>query len=299
MRMKRLLAALTLLCLIILPAGCSGVDVMAAEDIRDELVQAMYMGNIETYNIDMNMNTSMDMNIPNDEFGEGPISTSMVATGVVDYENFDMMMQMSMTTGMLSQPHAPKPMEMAHYLISGVYYMKTDIPSEGEAWLKYDIPEEYWEDYSNQIDQMEQQIDLLEYADVELLGTEIVNGIECYVLDVQADFAKFFEAMLQQPEIGSILADDEYPSFEEFISDYSYTSWISKDEYFLIKYETSYRLDMDSESMGLPPEETFDMSMEMEATAVISNHNQPVSIELPAEALNAEEVPMFDSDNWY
>ncbi len=300
MKRKRLIAAFPLLCLVIITAGCGGTDVIAAEDIRDELVKAINMGNLETYRMDMNMNSVMNMNIPNDEFGEGTMSTSMVATGVVDYEDLNMIMEMSMTTDMPSLSDAMESMEMAVYLISGVYYMKMDIPSEGESWLKFDIPEEYWEDYKDQMDQMAQQIDLMEYADVELLGTEAVNGIECYVLDIKTDFASLYEAMLQQLEIGNTIPN-EFPllSLEDIITDYSYKSWISKDEYFLMKYEMSYTMTMDSESMGLPPEEAFAMTMEMDATVVISNHNQPVSIELPPEALNAEEVPMLNSDSWY
>jgi len=296
--MKRLLAALSLLCLSVLPVGCSGVDVLAAEDIRDELVQSMHMGNIETYHIDMTMNTSVHMSIPNEELGEGPISTTIVAAGVVDNKNLEMMMEMWVTTDMLSQSDVPDSMVMAQYLISDVYYVKTDMPSEGETWLRYDIPEEFLQGYRSQMGQMEQQIDLLEYADVELLGTEMVNGIECYVLDVQADFAKLFDAMLQQPEIGNMILDDEYPAFDEFITDYSYKSWVSKDEHFLIKCESGYRMHINSESMGLPPQEAFDMTMEAEATVVLSNHNQPVCIQLPPEALGAEEASLLNSDTW-
>jgi len=296
--MKRLLAALLLLCLSVLPAGCSGVDVLAAEDIRDELVQSMHMGNVETYHIDMTMNTSMNMSTPDGELGEETIAVTMLAAGVVDSKNLEMMMEMWVTTDMLSQSDVPDSMMMAQYLISDVYYVKTDIPPEGEAWFRYDIPVEFLQGYRSQIDQMEQQIDLLEYADVELLGTEMVNGIECYVLDVQADFAKLYDTMLQQPEIGNMIVDDEYPTFDEFITDYSYKSWVSKDEHFLIKYESGYRMHMTSESMGLPHEEAFDMTMEAEATVVLSNHNQPVSIELPPEALSAEEMSLLNGDTW-
>ena len=81
-------------------------------------------------------------------------------------------------------------MRMEMYVLDGWVYMKMaapDVPSPMSGWMKFQVPAGYWEDQ----DVAAQQLDLLESTfEVELLGTDVVDGIECYKLRVTPDLEK-------------------------------------------------------------------------------------------------------------
>ena len=180
-------------------------------------------------------------------------------------------------------------MEMDQYVVAEVVYMRMTMPELPTTWVKQDLPPGYWEEMS----EIEQGIELLEFAQAELLGMEQVGGTNCYLLKVEPEIEKLWEAMMQQPGMGELMGG-EIVDLEEIVESFLMRMWIAKNTFFPMKDEMRMTMFMSSEAMDLPPEEEeFEMTMEMETTSIYRNHNQPVSIELPAEAAGAVEMPFL------
>lgn len=255
---------------------------MTAEEIRDAVVEAA--GNITTvqYDMDMDMSFSGEMTMP-------ATMSDIVMSGIVDEVNQEM--KMSMTLDL--PPEQGGPMEMEMYVVADVMYQQIPIPGMPAIWGKLELPEEYWEEASV----IGRAIELLESAQAELLGTEGVGGTDCYLLKVEPDVEKLWEKMMQQIAMFGVveeamLAMSDLEEFEEMVESFSVKEWVAKDTFFLMKDETQMTMVMGPEAMNLPlGEEEFEVTMDMEVSTEYWNYNQPVSIELPAEAEEAVEMP--------
>ena len=69
---------------------------------------------------------------------------------------------------------------------------------------------------------------------------------------------------------------------------FSVKQWVAKDTLFLIKAEMKMDVDVSGEAVG--DDSAGDVRMQFEMNLLMSDYNQPVSIELPPEAENATEV---------
>ena len=151
-----------------------------------------------------------------------------------------------------------------------------------------EMPERSWE----QMRQVESQVELLEAAQVEVIGSERVRGIDCYVLQLTPDMEQLWQLAMQQ---AAVTGEEILPTVaEEFLREmfrsFSVKQWIAKDTYFLTKAEIDMAVELAPEAMGLPEEEGV-LTMDIAITFLAYNYNQPVSIELPPEAEEAVEMP--------
>ena len=80
--------------------------------------------------------------------------------------------------------------------------------------------------------------------------------------------------------------------FDELISHMSFRQWIAKDTYFTLKTVMDLTLELTPESLGMEAEGDFDATAEMALVITLHNINEPVTIELPPEALEAEEAEL-------
>jgi hypothetical protein len=92
--------------------------------------------------------------------------------------------------------------------------------------------------------------------------------------------------MMEQPEIGAQLA--EMPDLESMVQKMTFKVWVAKDTYFLMKAIVGMTLAMDAETMGMAAGEGS-ANIELSLQLVAHDYNQPISVDLPAEALSAEE----------
>ena len=130
-----------------------------------------------------------------------------------------------------------------------------------------------WDSY----DQMQMQVDLLDYGEVDRLNDEVVNNEDCYVLKILPDVDKLYEIMMNQQGLGTGVLQNSYLS--DIIKDFSIKLWISKETNFIMKaYEYV------SMEMTLYESTT---SMTMETMILFTNYNTAIMIELPEDAENA------------
>ncbi|MFC2063006.1 DUF6612 family protein [Chloroflexota bacterium] len=294
--MWRKIAAISLALVIVLTfTACKGATggetgLPSVEEIINKVAGAQ--DDARTFRLDMDM--TMDM--VGEEDGE-VYMVAMVSSsaGAVDIPNEKLMMDMDMTMemGEMALPdEGVMEVSIVMYMIDNVMYMMTDIPEMGPMWMKYevDMPEEIL----GQMDQTQYQVELLEDAvQVELVGSEVVGGVDCYVLELNPDMNQLWQLMMQQMEdmggMGEADLGIDPALLLDMFRDFSVKQWVAKDTYFMVRAVIDMSLEVTAEAMGVPEEEgtvTMDMSMDM----LVYDYNQPVSIVLPPEAATAMDI---------
>lgn len=280
--LKKVVGVSLLLTLVLSITACNGDKLPSAEEIIDGIIEAL--NNTETYKFDMDMDIEMTVEAEGETI---EMTMGAVSSGTIDMENGEM--KMDMVIDMVVPDEGEMEMEMAIYVIDDMMYAGMDMPllTEGPMWVKSEIPE----GILKQMNQVESQIELLEYAQVKVLGSEKVRGIDCYVLEVTPDMDKLWELAMQQSDVaGETLPDIADEVIRDMFDSFSVKYYVAKDTYFLMRSVIDMTIELTPDDLGFPGEEgsmTMDITMELLAY----DYNLPVSIELPPEAEDAEEVP--------
>jgi hypothetical protein len=254
---------------------------MLAEEIRDEAIAVD--AELDTYQFDGDMTMVMGMTMMGETF---EITMVTNAEGAIDYPNETMCVDLTMFMEMEGQEGML--MSTGMYLVEDWVYVGMEMPGEPPMWLKAPLMEGMWAEQ----DIMAQQLNILSDVEVEFLGNETVDGTGCYVLDVTPDMEKL-GALMQLMGAEEGLPPDL--DLEDVITDFSVRYWIAADTYFTLKVSEDITMVFTPESFGIPPELVgeFDATAHMAITITMHHINEPVSIELPPEAEEAEEVPML------
>ena len=132
---------------------------------------------------------------------------------------------------------------------------------------------------------------LIKTAEITVLGSEKVRGIDCYVLEVTPDMDKLWELAMQQSDVaGETLPDIADEVIRDMFDDYSVKYYVAKNTYFLMRSAIDMTIELTPDDLGFPGEEGS-MTMNITMDLLAYDYNLPVSIELPPEAEDAEVVP--------
>jgi hypothetical protein len=270
-------------------SGCVEEEQLSAADIT-EMVLAN-ADKIHTYSFDMNMTTKM---LITNETGQTDLTTISQGNGVVDNINKKMAIFMDMSMKIAEMPEVPGRMEMEMYLVNNTIYSKVDmgIATLPAQWVKMQMPEGY-DDYWSSQNQLQQQMELLNASEVTRLEDDMVNGVDCYVLEIDPDLEKFWELVSDQS--GMVEQLQALPGFDiqKMMKSLAMKEWIAKDTNFPAKTEMAMSMAMSSEDLNIPyTEEKFTMTMDYDIEMIFFDYNNPVTIELPEEAKNATTIPM-------
>jgi len=259
------------------PTPVSGVT---AEQIRDQTIAAC--DELDTCQFQMDM--TMDMSVTAEE----KITNFLMAVnadGAMDRPSENLYMDIYMTLEIPGVEHMQASIEA--YIVEDWIYMGQEFPPEPAVWTKSPLTEDEWEKQ----DIASQQLDLLLDFEAELLGTEAVDGTECYVLKLTPDMEELWALLQWAGAEGGLPPDLD---LEEVIADFSVMQWIAKDTYFIRKTTVNLLMVFTPESLGLTPEpySSFVPTADMAITIIMHHINQPVTIELPPEAAEAEEMSL-------
>jgi len=269
---KKILAISLALAMVLSLAAC--VPGPLAQEIVDGVVESL--PDIKTYRFKVDV--TIDVAAEAEAFEMTMVTNSI---GVLDFENGKLRVGTTMSMVMPGEDEAE--MEMETYLIGDMIYMGGEVPGIGTMWMKSEVPEGIWE----RVNQVEPQVALLEVAQVEVIGSERVGGIDCYVLEITPDMEQVWQLVMQQAEMVG-----EMPAFsEEMFRSFSVKQWVEKDTYFLRKATIDVAMEFTPEAMGLSEEEGV-MTMDIVMDLLAYDYNQSVSIELPPEAEEAIEVSL-------
>jgi len=212
--------------------------------------------------------TLQTMNFETISEGEGVMNVSARA------------LKMTMTTTTTSSDETGEVVtEMEMYMKNDTVYTNVD----GNWTRMPGMPEEML-DQQNQVRTLVEQLNA---SEIELVGSEKVNGEAAYKVKVVPDMDTFMMILNQQMGSMPFNAFNMTEIFEE--SEMEWTTWISKESHLPLKTEVSMELTLTNDLMNLPVGEMSDieMTIKSESTVVYSNYNEPVDIVVPEEAMAA------------
>jgi hypothetical protein len=210
----------------------------------------------------------------------GTYATSGTASSAVDYTNNKQFINIDMTVDMPVIGKQQQTNEM--YLVDGWMYMKLNLPNGGAVWNKMKIP--------GMGSEFTRQTDLLKTAQkVTLVGSEKADGIDCYVLQIDTDVQKVKDWLAQS---GMTSGLDLNALNSQTYNSMVFKQWIAKDSFLPIKTTEDVVTEI-LPGAGTTGSNVFDKeTTSIHAEGKFTDHNKPVSIELPPEAQNAKEFPV-------
>jgi outer membrane lipoprotein-sorting protein len=253
----------------------------SAQEIVDDVIESF--ASIRTYQFDMVMTQDQ----AGEAGGEILEQTVMIDnSGTLDLENMQMSANLSMKVVTAEEADMEEAVEM--YIVDSVMYAKPKAPGEDSFWVKEEVPAEGWEMLKG-TSGLEAYKELLEIAQAEILGSEKVKGVDCYVLQLTTETSQLWQTIGPGGTGGGEIA----PTIpEEFLQDifrsFSIKQWIAKDTYFLMKVTIDMTAELTSELQEYLDEEG-EMTMDTTLSFLAYNYNQPATIVVPPEAVEATE----------
>lgn len=280
-----------LLLLSLLLNGCSSEEGVitqtttkgvTADDVLNNTISAM--AKVTTYKLDYNLSTDMEIT------GKNAMKMTMNGSGPGVMDITDQKMQMSMDMDMkvpgVGTSEMSMTMSMEIYLFEGWTYTKMTVPGTDVQWAKIKNPDNITQD------QAAQMTTLMKSAIKNtLIGTENINGINCYILEITPDMGQLWQWIMSQ-QGNDLIGDIDYNQFDlsQIIKSFGLKYWIDKNNYQIMKAEADMNMLIDAQTVGSATEEFDSMTMIMNMDMSFFDYNKAVNIELPAEAVNAQEV---------
>lgn len=186
------------------------------------------------------------------------------------------------------------------YFTNGTEYWK-----EGDNWTQFiiDNPAEVMEDYNDLVS----QVDLLSYSNLSIMGTEAVDGEDCYI--IAADPIPVIRETILGTQIYAAYLDSPIPMPDEFDSqdfdldntsiqansNVSVTAWVSKQTSLLRRMEIDSNIAI-SPSILKIEEPDFAIKSTLRERTDYGNFGETVQIVLPPESLN--NTPRTKGADW-
>lgn len=282
---KLLLLSLALVLSFSLVAFVGCKEELTQEEI-DEIIANVTLAEAETVSFDIDVPLSIKV-VGGPE--AGTMTASVVGSGVMDM--VDEEMQMTMDMEMDIPDEGEQDISAAIYFVDDWMYLGMDIPGFGEQWLKMEATEDIWQQQCP----LEQQLALWEGAvEVKSLGSETVNGVECYVYEINPDMAALSDMLAEGTSgMGMDLMDFSQFDLADMYTELSVKEWLAQDSYLPMKMEIKLVMEVGAEDAGATGGDFDEMTIDVEVNMNFYDYNQPVSIQLPPEALEAEEMPQM------
>jgi len=335
MRIAKAAAVAAALVLMLVCAACNGGSGATEELDSAEAIVAKMMEaetTLETYTSEATVDGEFSINIP----GEDAFSMEMEFSGTMDTVVNMLNQETAATMELEMTPAEGRPgrisMTMDSYLVDETMYYKLDSPIYSMGWAKVGMSDEYGDlsdESMSQMDMTQAQFDMLECADIDLVGSERVDGTYCYVLDVAPNSSVIWDLYMEMAESQPGMEGFSDPEsmmetmWDDTVEKYTLRLWVAKDTLYPVKVEIAAAITMDEDTMvameeamlsGLEeqssePEvsptmspavstelefEGFYFHIDMSMTAFMRDYNQPVNIELPPGAEDAVDMSYYD-----
>jgi len=233
-----------------------------------------------TYDLDMHMEAVG---------GSSPGSVDMIMRGDghadIDASTMLMNMEVSLESD-LEGMEGSQVMSAEIYMLTDWMYMKIEVTGLGEQWVKTPVTEDVKDAYNLNI--VDQQLTPLEsMAEIKFVKYQSVDGSECYVLEVIPDI----NAMKDYLDSQELTAGQDWDMLiEDMFNELSYTVWIDTETNAMKKMSMVIDMDLTPGQVGADESDFDTMTMHMELQMTLGDYNEPVNIDLPDEALDAEEM---------
>jgi hypothetical protein len=268
--MKRLLLlSLAVISIIAISLGAFGCAGLTDQQIVSKIIDTS--NNVKSFKLGMDLS-------------ENTGNVSAKETGTASVNNVTKEALMNINTVMNSTPGGTQTSTIDEYLTGGYLYMKENITGT-DYWTKIKVDESRW----NAEDQLAQQIVFLQTAtSISRLDDETVNGLDCYVFQITPDMSEVLKWMQSQSPSGTGLQNlnpDIYKST-------TLKMWIDKKSLFPQKENIDLTMEIiPSDLIGTTTTPNDAITLTMNGDITYTDYNIPVTIQLPAAAQNAVEIP--------
>jgi len=262
----------------VLALGCGQAKDITAQEIVDKAVLASV--SVQTVKMDSDMSMTMDIT------GEKPSSMQMDMdiSGSMNIKETEI--ALTMDANMDVPETGKQTMSTEMYIVDGWMYIKVEAPVVGEQWIKSKLDSNMWA----QQNQLAQQIELLKNAiEINSAGNETINGISCYVLEVNPNMATLMDFISSQMGQEAGVDLPENTDLSKMFKSITVKEWISRDSYLPVKVDMKMVLEISAEDLGETTEDIDKMTMDMSMVIEYFDYNKPVLIVLPSGAANAKE----------
>jgi hypothetical protein len=202
-----------------------------------------------------------------------------LAAGGFNRSNRSMKMVMAQLAVPAGDEGNSSALAIEEYILNDTAYIKVD-----GNWTAFRLREpNLWA----QQDQARQQLELLNRSDMALLGSEAVDGQDCYRIRVVPDMQSYASLAEEQlgPSLGRVNVSQFYKN-----STMDVVYWISKKDNLLAKTEMFMTFNLTPESLGETAIDSEEMHMAIRLIFRFMDFNQKVRDLLPAEARGTEVV---------
>jgi len=263
--------------------GCGSTEtkVSADEVVQDALAA---QAGVTSSHVEINLDASAQGKVNGSDLDA---TLKVAANSDVDWANKKMKAHAGMTIGYNGMPIQ---ISSDMYAVDNYTYSQTTAFGATDNWTKSSLPMDFW--FSQDQDSQQFIDSILQSTEAESLPDQKVNGVSCYVLQLKPDIAAIQEMLTDQAGI-----DEEIPDIDSLVESLSIKVWVAKDTSYVTKIEIELSASVPSEVMGgAAGEEGLDISLTV--TMQMTDVNEAVSIELPADAEDAEwgnPLDMFSS----
>jgi len=257
--------------------GCKALPQEEMDQIIADAVAASY----DTVSFDMDFPMTITAEGGSDP---GTMTADTSGTGAIDTISQAMRMTLTMAIGAPGTESQNVSAEI--YVVEGWMYTGVSVTDEGMQWAKMALTEPLWQ----QQDQVGQYAELLATAvEVKYKGTETVNGVECYVFELEPDMDTLGDLLVTVTSslgLVNLSGLDLAALYQEL----SVKEWLAKDSHLLQRTEIEIVMEISPEDVGATSDDFEKMTMDIGMTMRFYAYDQPFTVVLPPEALAAEEV---------
>lgn len=257
---RKVLASLLIIAVVaLLVVGVGFYREKKAVEVRDRSMAAS--GNVSSYFYTMIVSTKTKGVV---DGATVDIAGSIAGNVSVDMEERFMYSPVSINIRGFSdgEPVATKS-EMEMYVVDDTLYTQV-----GGMWAKRRLDEDAWGRT-----QLKQQEKVIEGAGVRLAGSEMLHGVEAYVLEFKPDVKDIMDYAVE--------VSGNIPTAEEGgdrVEGYTVREWISTDNFLPLKTVTDFTMV------------SGDVTTAMSITVEYYDYDKPVALELPEEAAGAIDM---------
>ncbi len=269
-----------LLLALVVPLGLSG----CTNGVGAQAILSNALSNIATLNTYKYTQTSQEVLTVTSKTGQGYIISRGNSTASLNIINREMQRTLQSSLDQTGQL-VTRYLTSYTYFMDGWFYGKASSPNDSGQWMKKELTQDAWM-ISNQIGR---DADALKSAHkITKAGVEKVDGVDCYVIQFTPEMDTLTKSYLADNLNG--LVDINGVDWSKILKSYSIREWISKDKYLPVKNQTNISLKMERQDVGNTLLNMDSMTVTFTCSTTYSDYNEPVNIQLPVDALNAEET---------
>ena len=257
-----------------------GCESLPQEEI-DQIVAGTLNASYDTVSFEMTIPMSVEVKGGSNP---GAMTADSGGNGTMDLTNQAMRMDMSIVMEVPGSGSQGISAEI--YVLDGWMYTGVEISDVGKQWAKMAMTEAMWQ----QQNEVDNYIELLATAvEVKYKGTETVSGVECYVFEIEPDMDTLNNLLVSETSSMGII-DLSGLDLANLYKELSVKEWVAKDSYRLQRTEIEMVMEMAPADVGASANDFDKMVMDIGMTMRFFGYDQPVTITLPQEALDAEEI---------